>query len=486
MNCNYQQVSVNDALEGDKSKSRNNILQFTATFSVCILTIGNGTVDSWTSPALPFLTGNNSTFPVTDLEGSWIASTSDLGSATGNLLTPIFSSFLGRKNSLLIFATMEVISWTMIILAKNITMLYAARFISGVACTLAISFTVMYVGEIAGKEIRGILLLIVRVSTQLGSLFVKSVGAYLTYQMMNVSMIIILVPFFLTFIFVPESPYYLLIKNRHDEARQTLIKLKGTDDKDLIDSEMLRVKETVRETRENEKWALWDLFFISGNRKSFVIVLLVWWTKFLSGDTSIDAYTQEIFEYSDFFLSAKYSAIIYAAFTVATPLLVTKVIERAGRRKVFLISGIFSTIGLTIVGVFFFVKFYLKMETSAFSWIPFVFLMFYNVASNSGSITYVITGEMFALNVKETAMMCVTLANDLLAFFVKVIFQWMNNTAGVYSTFWMYAFFSLVGSSLFFLIAPETKGKTLEEIQDILHSTKKRKTEDKVSSADDL
>lgn len=330
----------------------------------------------------------------------------------------------------------------------------------------------MYVGEIAGKDIRGILLLIVRISTQLGSLFVKTIGAYLPYQIMNIAMITILLPFFFTFVIVPESPYYLLIKNRQQDAIKTIIKLQGTNDTRIINSEIKRIQQTVKETKANEKWALWDLFFIKGNRKSFFIVLLVCWTKFLSGDTSIDAYTQEIFAYSNFSLSPEYATIIYAAVTVIMPLLVTKLIEQTGRKKIFLISGIFSSVGLGIVAFFFYLKFHLKIDTIMFNWIPFVFLLFYNVASNLGinSLTYVITGEMFALNVKETAMTCVTITNDLLAFFVKVIFQWMNNVTGIYTTFWMYAFFSLVGSCLFFIVAPETKGKTLEEIQDILHS----------------
>ncbi|XP_033230937.1 facilitated trehalose transporter Tret1-like [Belonocnema kinseyi] len=472
----YQEVPAKDEAEIETSKLGNSLLQFAATISVCILTIGNGTVDSWTSPALPFLTSNNSAFPVSEFQGSWIASTSDLGSATGNLLTPIFSSFIGRKYSLLIFAIVEVISWAMIMSANNVITLYTARFISGVSCTLAISFTIMYVGEIAGKEIRGILLLIVRISTQLGGLFVKTVGAYLPYQMMNVAVISILIPFFLTFAFVPESPYYLSIKNRKEEAKRTIIKLKGTNDPEIVNSELMRINQTVKETKENEKWALWDLFSREGNRKSLLIVLIVCWTKFLSGDTSIEAYTQEIFNYSDFSIEPENAAILYAGVTVIMPLLVTKFVERAGRRKTFLFSGIFSTVGLGIVGLFFFVKFYIKADTASMSWIPFASLIFYNIASNLGisSLTYVITGEMFALNVKETAITCVTITNDMLAFLVKVVFQWMNNVAGIYTTFWMYAFFSLVGTTLFYWIAPETKGQTLEEIQNALHLKNRR------------
>ena len=337
----------------------------------------------------------------------------------------------------------------------------------------------MYVGEIAGKDIRGILLLIVRISTQIGSLFVKIVGAYLSYHTMNLAMILILLPFFFVFPFIPESPYYLLMTNRQEEARKTVSKLQGTNHPDIVNSEIARVKQTVKETKENEKWALWDLFFIKGNRKCLLIVVLVCWTKFLSGDTSIDAYTQEIFVYSDFSLAPEHAAIIYAGVTVVMPLLVTKVIEKAGRRKIFLCSGMFSALGLGIVGLFFFSKFYLKVDTTSLSWIPFTGLIFYNVSSNSGisSLTYVITGEMFALNVKETAITCVTVTNDLLAFLVKVVFQWMNNVTGIYTTFWMYAFFCLIGTVSYFLISPETKGRTLEEIQDELHSRKR--TEEK-------
>ena len=440
--------------------------------TVCFSIIGIGTADSWSSPALPHLQSNNSDFPVTELEASSIASTSDLGSIFGILLSPIFSSILGRKYCILIFTAPQLITWLMIIFAKNVITLYIARFLGGVASALVINFSMMYIGEIADKHIRGKLLSILKISKQVGFLVVKAAGAYLSYKTMNISMISIPIIFFLTFIFMPESPYYLLIRNQERKGLETLMKLRGTKSLEKVKSELSNVEISVKESQENKRWAFRELLFERGHRKSLFIVFLAVWTKYLSGFTPIEAYTQEILGFISDTWPTEQVTIILSVIGLIMGLLSTQIIDRFGRRKSYLYSGIFSTIGLIIVGIYFFIKFYLKVDLSSFTWIPFAGLIFYNVAFNLGisNVTYCLIGEMFGISVKVTAIVCVSLTTDGISFLVKVIFHWMNMTAGIYTTFLIYAICCISGSFLFFWIAPETKGKTLEEIQKIFHS----------------
>lgn len=444
--------------------------------TVSFTSIGCGTSLSWTSPALPYLKTNNSKIPISEFEGSWIASTLDIGGVIGNLINPLFSPFMGRKYCLAISTLIQIISWLMIIFAYNVKILYASRFINGLANSIAINFAMMYIGEIAEKNIRGILLLILRISLQSGSLIVLIFGAYLPYNIMNLSVLLMPLLYIITFAFIPESPYYLLLHDKMKEAQNSLIQLNGTNNCEIIDNEIYRINSMVKNAKETKTLALWDLFYLKGNRKGFFLLILLHSTKTLSGRYAIAAYTQEIFSYSGFSLAPELSAILYTIVTLLMLLIVSQFIERIGRRKIVLYSSIFSSIGLIIVGLFFFIKFSLNFDVNSITWLPLFGLIFYNIASTLGvgSLTYVITGEIFSLYIKVTAITCSAIIADIMIFFVKLSFQWMNNIIGIYTTFWIYSICCFSGGIIFFIFSPETKGKTLEEIQDILHLSNKK------------
>ena len=442
--------------------------------TVCFATLGVGTGQSWTSPALPHLKSNMSEIPISDNEGAKIASFFDLGLIIGNLITPVFSSFMGRKYCLMTFTIPQVISWVLILFANNILTLFLARVIGGISSTLAFSYTIMYIGEIAEENIRGILLLIMRIYIETGFLIPKIAGVFCSYRTINIIMLFIPLLFFVTFFFIPESPYYLLLQNREEEAIKTIKRLRGTDSPEIVNSELKRIQKSVKNCQDNKKWAFRELFFVRGHRRSLFIVVTICWTKYLAGKMTIDAYTQEIFSYIDFSIPPNQAALMFASFTIFCLLIFTQIVERVGRRKIVLFSGTFAALGLGIVGSFFFLNNYLKANITSIAWLPFAGLMFYNISVNLGfgSLTSVLMGEMFALNVKVTAITCLTVSTDVIMFLIKLMFQWMNETFDIYTTFWMYSIFCLIGTLVFFFITPETKGKTLEEIQDVLHSRK--------------
>ncbi|XP_043468958.1 facilitated trehalose transporter Tret1-like [Leptopilina heterotoma] len=472
------------ALLSQKQKSF--LIQLSITICVSFTSVGCGTSLSWTSPALPHLKSNNSKVPITEFEGSWIASTLDLGGVVGNLLNPAISPFMGRKYCLAFSTILQVISWLFVIIDKNVTILYASRFINGLANSIGLNFAIMYIGEIAEKNTRGILLLILRISLQTGSLIVLIFGAYLPYNLMNLGVLLMPLLYIITFPFIPESPYYLLLHEKIEEAQNSVIKLKGTNNSEIIDEELFRINNSTLKAKETERCAMWDLFYSKGNRKAFFVLILLQANKVLSGRFAIAAYTQEIFDYTGFLLSSKNSAILYTSVTLVMIVIASQFIERIGRRKIVLYSSLFSGIGLTIVGLFFFIKFYLNGDIQSITWLPLFGLIVYNIASTLGvgSLTYVITGEIFSLHVKVTAVMCSAIVTDLMVFLVKLSFQWMNCNVGIYTTFWIYSICSYVGGIVFFFYAPETKGKTLEEIQDILNDNNNsgRKLEKKSNS----
>ena len=434
-----------------------------------------GTMYSWTSPALPFLRSNESEISINNVEGSAIATFLDVGAFIGDVVLIFLSGFIGRKYSIFILAVPYTISWLMIILAKNVFTLYASRIISGFTSDMCLCLSTMYVGEIADKNIRGALLTGLKIFINMGHVYVKTAGAFLSYKMMNIMMFIIPLIFLTTFSFMPESPYYLLQKNRREEALKALMKLKGVKKPEFVSTELERMHKFVKESQENKKWMFRELFYTKANRRSFCVVVIAWITKFLSGMVTIDAYTQDIFEETEIPLSPEICAMIIAIVSLSMTVVSAFIIERAGRKISLLLSSLLCALGLLMVGLFFFLKTYLMLDVKSYTWLPLFGLIVYEVAFALGLayIPIVLMGEMFALNIKMLAAFTVYFICTIIVIVLKSSFEWVNNVAGIYTTFWFYATCTVAGSLIYFSIAPETKGKTLEEIQEDLHEGRK-------------
>ncbi|XP_033227773.1 facilitated trehalose transporter Tret1-like isoform X2 [Belonocnema kinseyi] len=436
-----------------------------------------GTMYSWTSPALPFLRSNESKISITNIESSTIAALNDAGALFGNVIFLFLSGFIGRKYWIFMLAVPYTLSWLMIIFAKNVYTLYASRILGGFTSDMCFCLTTMYLGEIADKEIRGMLLTGIRIFLNLGHVYVKTAGAFLSYKTMNIMMFVVPLIFLATFLFMPESPYYLLLNNRREEALKTLMKLKGVTRKELVNTELERLQTSVKKSKKNQKSMFRELFCIKAHRKSFSIVLIAWMTSFLSGRICISAFTQDIFKETEIPLSPEICTIIITIVSVKMTIVSAFIIERIGRRISFILSGLFCALVLLMVGLFFFLKTHLILDVKSITWLPLLGLIVYEVAFALGLsyIPIVLLGEMFALNIKIPAGFVISIIANIFIIFLKATFAWLNNIAGIYTTFWIYAICSVVGSLTFVLIAPETKGKTLEEIQEHLNAKSKRK-----------
>ncbi|XP_033208893.1 facilitated trehalose transporter Tret1-like [Belonocnema kinseyi] len=480
---NYEEVPKKDKQEKESVVSfavGNYWLQIAAVISVNLAAIGASTTWFWTSPALPYLKSNISEIPTTDSEGIWLASILDISASIGLLLCPLSLQVTGRKLSLLILGVFHAISWIMVIFSKNIETLYTARFIAGLSYQMSFKIQIIYIAEISDKNIRGTLVSTVKIFSCLGQLFVKSAGAFLSFRNMNIAMLSTPLLFLFTFAFVPESPYYLLIRGKIRKAWESISKLKGTKNPQIVESALEEIQESVKDAQKIKAFCFRELVYIQGNRRSLYIVLIAVATASLSGRAVMTSFTQEVLGYSDLPLSPEYATLIVAGIALFISVLITPFIDRGGRKTVFFLSGILSTICLALLGLTFFMKYYMKTAIPFFTWMPLICFVLYFVTLEDGivNLTDILMSEMFALEVKGMGLIFIGLAKNLFWFITHFSFGWLNSTFGIYTTFWIYAVFCLTGTIMFIIVAPETRGKSLEEIQDILHERRKLKEDD--------
>ena len=432
--------------------------------------VGLGTAALWSSPALPYLKSNESEIDLSSKEASWVASIFSIGAIAGYLIYPFFMDRIGRKYTLLLLAIPQIASWVTIILAKNASALYVARFISGLGYCAGFATQSIYISEITEKSVRGLVLVCSKLNLEIGSLLVVTVGAFCSYKSMNLIMLLTPLLFFVTFIFMPETPYFHLINGNHEKAIKSVSKLRRTKNLGIIEPEINRIKKAIVEGESNKN-GLQLIFSQRRCRKALVITTVAWLTTGFSGSAAIDSFTQDILIESGFSFDPEYATILVVGVKIIGGLIGSQLIENVGRRVLYLCAGILGFFSLGIVGLFFFLKIYLQIENlSLVSWVPlFGLIIFEMVSAGSLSTTpIVLTVELFPTEVKSVASAITFVIFEIIAFFITLSFSGFNEIVGIYTTFWIYGTCCIVGTSIVYCIAPETKGKSLEEIQEIL------------------
>lgn len=449
--------------------------QYLAAFTATLSLASTGAHIGWTSPTLPRLKSLESHIQITSDDASWIASFYLLGSIPGNIIAAFIVDWLGRKSSLLIAAVPLTIGWILIIVAWNPYVLYASRFISGIGQGIVYVVCPMYIGEIADKEIRGSLGSFIKLMVTFGELYAHAVGPFVSYEILSYACILISIAFFVSFVWMPESPYHLLMKNEQRKAMNSLKQLKPKSTEEELEEDMDQMQKTVIRDL-SDKVHFWDLFNTRGNRRAVLVSFGLQLILQFSGIAAIESYTQEILHEANTGLSAGIAVIVLSVLQLVAGLGAAALVDKVGRRPLLLITTFLAGVSLTVTGGFYFLKFYLNRDMTGHGWILHASIIFYEliIALGLNPLPYMMLGELFPTNVKGTAVSLVNLWASLLAFIVSKLYQVISDGLGVYSAFGWFAVSSFIGIIFILFLVPETKGKSLLEIQEELNCNKKK------------
>ncbi|XP_012287765.1 facilitated trehalose transporter Tret1 [Orussus abietinus] len=450
------------------------LLQFIAAATGNMCVVAGGAMMGWTSPILPKLVSSevaaDNPFgrPISDEEASWIGSLVPLGTVFGAIIAGYLAERLGRKKTLLLCTLPYTIGWILVGTATNIPQLYVARLISGIA--LAVPFTVlpMYVGEIAETSIRGVLGSFLQLFITIGFLFSYAIGPYVSYVVLCYSCATIPLIFFLCFLPMPESPYYLLSKGRKEDALQNLARLRGKTVQG-VQKEADEMQAIVEEAFRNEA-SMADLFTVKANFKALLFTCALVAFQQFSGIDVMLFYTEEIFISAHSTIPSSISTIVIGVVQVAASVVTPFVVDRLGRRILLVFSGVGETITLGALGLFFYLMEVSKMDTSSISWLPIgclmVFISTYSVGW--GPLPWAVMGEMFASDVKSKASSITVCICWFIAFIITKFFSNVKVAFGSHTAFWIFGVCAALSVVFTIFLLPETKGKTLQQIQNEL------------------
>ncbi|CAH1119607.1 unnamed protein product [Phaedon cochleariae] len=438
--------------------------QIVAVLSGCLSPLSSGLLIAWTSPFLLKITKDKENYDVTEDQGSYFALLSTVGIC---LLSPFVLSIpdtIGRKNTLLLTAIPHMATWVIKALSRNLYAIYFARFCVGFGDALQFSSLPMYLGEITTPRVRGVWGNGMICSLFLGQFLINVIGAYFTVQETALLCLTVPVVFLMTFSFMPESPYFYIMKKRDEEAKEALRRLRRVKD---VEHEFDQLKSAVyRQMSESGTWT--DLLKIRSNRRALIAAVFLRMAQLYSGLFAFAAFTQYIFEKSGGKVNSEISAMIYMGFAFVLFSSAAYFSNKLGRRNSFIISTSLASVLLTLEGVYFYIDRYQpEIDLEMFTWFPLVGMIIFVIVCSFGVVIIptLMLGELFSVSVKAKGVCVVTTLFGLMTLFTNVLFYNINLYTGLCGPFFLFGVCTAVSAILSYYLVPETKGKTLEDIQ---------------------
>ncbi|KAG5880028.1 hypothetical protein JTB14_034837 [Gonioctena quinquepunctata] len=452
-------------------KTQGTCFQFSASILATLISLTDGMTMGWTSPMIPYFTSKESHIPMTLEEAEWMESCLLIGVLLGLPFTIYSVDKYGRKKSLLLSCVLLIICWTIIIVAPRVEYIYVARAFQGLGINMAFVAAPMYVGEIAQTKYRGVLASINFVMMMVGTLLVYSVVPFVPYYASSLIPIAILLTQLLLFSFMPESPYYLIIKNKLIEAEKSLKSFRGGSD---VSHEFNEIVKGIEDERKEDKAALKAIFQVPSYRKAFTIVFFLAIAQPLGCHEIIMMNLHEILNMAGpTYIESSVAAIIFAAAMLLAALISTGMVDKFGRKIPLLTSTVLTGLSLTVLAIYFNLM-YSGVDVSSVSWIPTVSAMAYAFffELGLGMVPMVYITEIFAPKVKSLG---ITLSDGfyMTASILSLqLFFYLKNNFGMHVPFYAFAGWTFLSALFILFCVPETKGRSLEEIQQILRGEK--------------
>lgn len=424
----------------------------------------------WSSPEIPKFKAHDSPLPrgLTLDQESWIGSLLPIGAGVGPLLAGILADKIGRKLTIIVGTIPLVIAFILAAIANEVYFLYLMRFLSGLGIGFTFTVLPMYIGEISDDEVRGQLGSFMLLFISFGLTLAFCGGPYLSITLFNLLLLIIPVLFiFLFWIFVPESPYYLLKIGKKSEAEKALMKFRSQSSKG-VQRELSLVNKSIEETTGSNA-GLGDLFATKALRKAvFISIALVFFQQ-ASGINVVVFYAQDIFEAAGSTLPPEIAVILLGVVQILGCGLTPVLVNKYGKKALLLLSAVGMTLFLAVLAYFFYLK-ESGQDVSTLSWLPITSIIMYIIiyCLGIGPLPWAIMAELFPGNVKSLASTITASSCWILAFIITKYFTIVVNSWGQNGLYGLFSLVCIAGANFIYIYLPETSGKSVDEILQIL------------------
>lgn len=410
------------------------------------------------------------------IELGWVVASLTLTATFAMMASGPLSDRLGRRPVLKIAAALFTVSAVASAVAPSFVTLVAARMLGGFGVGAALIIAPMYIAEMAPAAMRGRMVSFNQLNIVIGisaAFFTNYLilrlgqsehpwaealgfGRWSWRWMLGVEALPAIL-YFVALFTVPESPRWLVMNDREDEARHALVKVSSVVQ---AETDIEAVKASLEAERGSEHAKLRELFQPK-MRPILVVAVSVAILQQITGINSVFFYAPMIFEQSGIGTDASFmQAVLVGLVNLAFTVLAMVFIDRIGRRP--LLGA-----GLTGIAVCMLLLSYGFASASTNPTIILVGILGFvaSFAFSLGPVMWVLFSELFPNRVRGLAISFVGLVNSAVSFSVQLVFPWELENLGSSMTFLLYGLFAIVGLVLVMRLLPETKGKSLEELE---------------------
>jgi SP family arabinose:H+ symporter-like MFS transporter len=451
----------------EKTKRINLFISFSAAMAGLLFGLDIGVI----AGALPFITHH---FSLSSRQQEWVVSTMMLGAALGALANGGLSSRLGRKYSLLAAAMMFIIGSLGSALAIDINILMISRLVLGFAVGIASYTAPLYLSEMASETNRGKMIAMYQLMVTIGillaflsdTIFSNSGNWRAMLGVLAIPALILMVAVF----FLPNSPRWLAAKGRHVEAARVLRMLRDTSEK---------ARQELNEIRQSLKLKQngWGLFKANSNVRRVVFLgMLLQAMQQFTGMNIILYYAPKIFNLAGFTSTRQqmFATIIVGLTFVLATFIAIGIVDKSGRKPALKIGFSIIALGTLVLG-YCLKQFNAGTANSGLSWLSvgMTMMCIAGYAMSAAPVIWILCSEIQPLKSRDLGITCSTTTNWISNMIIGATFLTLMDSIGPAGTFWLYTLLNLSFVVITFILIPETKNVSLEQIERNLMAGKK-------------
>ncbi|KFK35614.1 hypothetical protein AALP_AA4G014000 [Arabis alpina] len=396
-------------------------------------------------------------------EYSLFGSILTIGAMIGASMSGRIADLVGRRATMGFSEMFCILGWLTIYLSKVAFWLDVGRLLVGYGMGV-LSFVVpVYIAEITPKDLRGGFTTVHQLMICLGVSVTYLLGSFVGWRVLALIGMVPCVVQMMGLFIIPESPRWLAKIGRWEEFEIALQRLRGKSAD--ISNESSEIKDYTQRLSQLSGGSIFDLFQPQYAKFLLVGVGLMVLQQF-GGVNGIAFYASSIFVSAGF--SSEIGMIAMVVVQIPMTALGVILMDKSGRKPLLLISAIGTCIGCFLVGLSFLIK-GVTPSSEGTSYLALVGVLVYtgSFSLGMGGIPWVIMSEIFPIDIKGSAGSLVTVVSWLGSWIVSFAFNFLMSWSPS-GTFYVFA--TVCGLTVIFVqkLVPETKGRTLEEIQSLI------------------
>lgn len=411
------------------------------------------------SGALLFL---RDSFALTTVTQEIAVSSVLVGAIIGALVAGRVNDALGRRSTLIILSVIFTLGALLTALSPNLVFFIVCRTIVGLGIGAAASVVPVYISEMSPPHLRGALVTFNQLAVAVGIAISYWVDlafarAGMGWPPMFASAAIASALLFLGMLISPETPRWLASKGRWEDARRVLERMKGLQP----EHDLVEIRASLHSERQQR--GIGELFK-PGIRGALIVGAGLAIFQQLVGINTVIYYAPTIFQQAGFASanSAILATSVVGLVNVIATIIAVFLVDKTGRRVLLLVGTAAMVVALVMLGAIFAVS---AGRNVGFLTLGALILYIFAFAISMGPVFWLMSAELFPTRVRAAGASACSFANWTANFLVSLTFLSLVSALGQSLTFWLYAFLGVLAFVFCLQLVPETKGRTLEQIE---------------------